>query len=129
MDIIKIALFGVTATLLILIVRSGRSEWAQILSMTAGVLLAVYLLGFLIDLSEMLRTWERYLGDVSGYMGILWKALGITYLCEFASGVCKDSGNSLMAGQIELCGKVAVLLLGMPVLWALLQTVTGYYGG
>lgn len=129
MDIIKIALFGVSVTVLILIVKSCKSELAQFLSMAAGVVLAIYLVDFLLDLSQMLHTWERYLGDVSGYMGVLWKALGITYLCEFAAGVCKDSGNTLMAGQIELCGKVAVMLLGMPVLWALLQTVTGYYGG
>lgn len=129
MDVIKIALFAVAAVILSLVVRSYKSEWALLLSMTAGVLLAVYLLGFLLDLSEMLRSWETYLGEVSGYMGVLWKALGITYLCEFASGVCKDSGHTLMAGQIELCGKIAVMLLGMPVLWALLETITGYYGG
>lgn len=129
MDIVKIALFGVTASVLILFMKSCKSEWTFFISLAAGTLLAVYLLGFLIDLSEILSTWEQYLGDVSDYMGILWKALGITYLCEFASGVCKDSGNTLIAGQIELCGKVAVMLLGMPVLWALLQTVTGYYGG
>ena len=129
MDVIKIALFAIAAVILILLMRSYKSEWALLLSLTAGVVLAVYLLGFLLDLSEILRSWERYLGDVSEYMGVLWKALGITYLCEFASGVCRDSGNALMAGQIELCGKVAVMLLGMPVLWALLQTVTGYYVG
>lgn len=128
MDIIKIALFGMVATILILIMRSYRSDWAVILSLTAGVLIALYLVKFLVDLSNVLRTWETYLQGVSEYMGVLWKALGITYLCEFAGDLCKDSGNALIAGQIELCGKVAVMLLGMPVLWTLLQTITGYGG-
>ncbi len=128
MDVIKIALFGMVATFLILVMRSYKSEWAVVLSLTAGTLIALYLLNFLLDLSSVLRTWESYLQGVSEYMGVLWKALGITYLCEFAGNLCKDSGNSLIAGQIELCGKIAVMLLGMPVLWTLLQTITGYGG-
>ncbi len=129
MDVQKVALFGVVATILILVLKSCKNEWAMLVSLATGVFIAIYLLGFLLELSEVLKTWERYLGDVSDYMGVLWKALGITYLCEFSGNLCRDSGNSLIAGQIELCGKVAVMLLGMPVLWALLQTITGYYGG
>lgn len=128
MDVIKIALFGMVAAILALILRSYKSEWSTVIALTAGVLIAVYLLGYLLDLSEVLREWETYLQGVTDYMGVLWKALGITYLCEFTSNLCKDSGNSLIASQIELCGKVAVMLLGMPILWALLQTITGYVG-
>lgn len=128
MDVIKIALFGIVAVILILLLRSYRSDLAMILSLTAGVLIALYLVKFLVDLSHVLQTWESYLQGVSEYMGVLWKALGITYLCEFTGNLCRDSGNTLIAGQIELCGKVAVMLLGMPVLWMLLQTITGYGG-
>ena len=100
----------------------------MILSLTTGVLIALYLVKFMVDLSQVLQTWENYLQGVSEYMSVLWKALGITYLCEFTGNLCRDSGNTLIAGQIELCGKVAVMLLGMPVLWMLLQTITGYGG-
>ncbi len=128
MEIMKVTLFGIAAVIMILILRNWRSDWAMILSLTAGVLIALYLVRFLVDLSQVLKTWETYLQGVSEYMSVLWKALGITYLCEFAGNLCRDSGNTLIAGQIELCGKVAVMLLGMPVLWVLLQTITGYGG-
>ncbi len=129
MDVVKVTLLGLTAVLLILFLKSYKSEWAVLLSIGAGVLIAVYMLGFLLDLSKVLASWERHLGGITPYMGVLWKALGITYLCEFAGNVCRDSGNTLIAGQIDLCGKVAVMLLGMPILWALIETITGYYGG
>lgn len=128
MEVIKIALFGIVSVILILVLRSYRSDWAMILSLTTGVLIALYLVKFMVDLSQVLQTWENYLQGVSEYMSVLWKALGITYLCEFTGNLCRDSGNTLIAGQIELCGKVAVMLLGMPVLWMLLQTITGYGG-
>ena len=128
MEVIKIVTFGMTAMILCLVLKSYKSEWASILSLAAGVVIAIYLLRYLLDLSQILDTWEKYTEGVSEYMGVLWKALGISYLCEFAANVCKDGGNALIAGQIELCGKVAVMLLGMPVLWELLKTITGYAG-
>ena len=129
MDVIKITLYGITAVVFIMLLKSCNGQWGTMLSIGAGVVLALYILNYLLDMSAALKEWEVYLSGVSQYMGVLWKALGITYLCEFASGVCRDSGNSLIAGQIELCGKVAVMLLGMPILWALVETITGYYLG
>ncbi len=129
MAVAKVAIFGIIAVVLTLFLRSYKSEWAVILSITAGTVLAIYLLRFLLELLQALKIWETYLGGISEYMGILWKALGITYLCEFSSDLCKDSGNTLIAGQIELCGKIAVMLLGMPVLWALMEAITGFYAG
>jgi stage III sporulation protein AD len=60
------------------------------------------------------------------YITIIWKAVGITYLCEFAAGISRDCGNSMIAAQIETGGKIAVLLLGMPVLGTLLETITNF---
>lgn len=129
MDIIKVTLFGIAAVILVLFLKSYKSEWGTVLSIAAGILIAIYLIGFLRQLSSFLESWEGYLSGVSEYMGILWKALGITYLCEFAGNISRDAGNTLIATQIELCGKIAVLLLGMPVLWALMETIMGYYAG
>ncbi len=128
MDVVKIVMLAMTTVFLAMILKSYKTEWAGVLSVTAGIWIAIYLIRFLTDLSEVLSAWEKYVQGMSEYMGLLWKALGISYLCEFAGSVCRDSGNTLIAGQIELCGKVAVMLLGMPVLWALLQTITGYVG-
>ena len=128
MEVVKIVVFGMAAMILGLILKTHKSEWSGILSLAAGVMISIYLLRYLLELSQVLDTWGKYTEGVSEYMGVLWKALGISYLCEFASNACKDGGNTLVAGQIELCGKVAVMLLGMPVLWALLKTITGYVG-
>ena len=51
--------------------------------------------------------------------------VGITYIAEFASGICKDAGYQTIAGQIETFVKLTILALGMPVLTALLETVKG----
>ena len=57
------------------------------------------------------------------YLNTLLKMTGITYIVEFASGICKDAGYQTIAGQIETFAKLTILALGMPVLTALLETV------
>ena len=57
---------------------------------------------------------------------VLFKIMGITYMCEFASGICKDAGYSSIASQIEIVGKMLVLLSGIPVLIAVIETIKGY---
>ena len=54
---------------------------------------------------------------------ILQKMLGISYLSEFASSLCKDSGYSSLAGQIEFFGRISILSLSMPVVFSLLETL------
>jgi stage III sporulation protein AD len=92
----------------------------------AGVLMAVYLIGFVKNLEAYAAEWNSYLSGMKPYITIIWKAVGITYLCEFAAGISRDCGNSMIAAQIETGGKIAVLLLGMPVLGTLLETITNF---
>ena len=59
----------------------------------------------------------------TSYFSVILKMVGITYIAEFASGICKDAGYQTIAGQIETFAKLTILALGMPVLTALLETV------
>ena len=49
--------------------------------------------------------------------------IGITYIAEFASGICKDTGYQTIAVQIEIFSKLTILAMGVPVLLALLETI------
>ena len=60
------------------------------------------------------------------YLGILFKVVGITWLSEFCAGLCRDAGYQSIAAQVELFGKTAVLLAGMPVFLSLIETISGF---
>ena len=49
--------------------------------------------------------------------------IGITYIGQFASGICKDAGYQATGAQIELFCKLSIMVLSMPVLLALLETI------
>ena len=64
-----------------------------------------------------------------GYIQTLLKIIGITYIAEFASDLCKDAGYQTVAGQIQIFGKLSVLTISIPILSALLQTIQTFLGG
>lgn len=52
--------------------------------------------------------------------------IGIAYVGQFSAGICKDAGYSAIAGQIEIFSKLSILVLSMPVLMALMETILGF---
>ncbi|MCD8219931.1 MAG: stage III sporulation AC/AD family protein, partial [Ruminococcus sp.] len=73
---------------------------------------------------------SNFLGSVQtdlpgSYLAILWKALGVCYLTGIAGDLCRDCGETALAQMAELWGRLSLVLLSLPLLEALLETVTG----
>ena len=60
------------------------------------------------------------------YLTILLKIAGITYIAEFASGICRDAGYGAIGSQIEIFGKLSILAVSMPIVLALLETLQSF---
>lgn len=58
---------------------------------------------------QTLETLKNYIALKDSYLSILLKIIGITYIADFSSNVCKDAGYSAIAGQIEIFGKISIL--------------------
>ena len=57
------------------------------------------------------------------YLDTLLKMIGIAYVAEFSSGICKDAGYGSVGSQIEMFGKLSILAVSMPVFGALIETM------
>ena len=90
--------------------------------------LSVFVLFYIVNrLSFVMDFLDDVMGDIgleSGYFEILIKIVGISYLCEFASNLCKESGFLSVASPIEIGGKLTMLVMSMPILLAIVETIT-----
>jgi len=123
MDILKISIFGITAVLLALILKSYRPEYSYYISIAVCICIFMFVgtkLELLIGYTEKMQSMIR-LED--SYMAMILKMIGVTYVAEFASNICKDCGYQTIAGQIELFAKLSILVLGMPVMLAFMETI------
>ena len=114
MTIITIAAAGIATVLLAVQLKGLKGEYAAYMVMAAGAFIFFYGPGKLKDILEAL---ERML-----------KMVGITYVAEFASGICKDAGYGSLGNQIEIFGKLSILGISMPILLALFGTLETFLG-
>ena len=123
MNMIQIGIIGVAGTLQAVQFKSGKSEYGIYISVALSLVIFFAIIGRLEVIIDALRTIANYINMDTAYIGTLIKMLGITYVAEFSAGICKDAGYQTIALQIEIFGKLAVLVLSMPVLMALLNTI------
>ncbi len=123
MNSIQIALLGVVGTLLALQFKSGKSEYGIYVSLAVSLFLFLCMISRLEIFVQTVKKIADYIKLDAGQMSILLKMAGVTYVAEFASGICKDAGYQNIAVQIEIFTKLTILAIGMPVLLALLELI------
>lgn len=123
MNSIQIALLGVVGTLLALQFKSGKSEYGIYVSLAVSLFLFLCMLSRLEIFVRTVKKIADFIKLDAGQMSILLKMAGVTYVAEFASGICKDAGYQNIAVQIEIFTKLTILAIGMPVLLALLELI------
>ena len=125
-EVIKIALLGITGVLFAIQFKQKRPEYALLMGFALSVLVFSHVLGLAGKLLDEFAGLQQYLGDARGYLGILMKVVGITYLCEFSAGICKDAGFVAVSDQIEILGKLSVLFAGLPILLTVIRQIYGF---
>lgn len=123
MEIVHIVSLAFVVTLLILIIKFQKPEIAVQLSLTVAViifLMVVNKLGVIIslfqDLAEKAQISQLYLNTIL-------KVIGIAYITEFGSQVCRDAGEGAIAGKVELAGKILVMVMAIPIIALVLNTI------
>lgn len=121
----KVAILGVMAVLLAIPLKKDKSEFAMLLIMVSCLIIGTLAIWKIKDVIAFLKSLEGYLGEGSVYLKILLKMIGITYIAEFGSNLCRDAGYSAVSSQIEFYGKLMILAVSMPILMTLFQTLMG----
>lgn len=126
MEIIKIGLLGIAAVLLAVQFKTQKPEYSLYIGIGAAVLVFSYTFRFLSQLLSQISTLQGFFEGNGSYLKTLFKIVGITYVCEFSAGICKDAGFSSVAGQIEVMGKLSVMFAGLPILLAVLEQIRNF---
>lgn len=123
MNMIQIGIVGVLGALLAVQFKSGKTEYGIYMSVAVSILLFTCIIDRLEIFVNTVDQISSYISFDTGYIATMLKMIGITYIGEFCSSICKDAGYQTIAVQIEIFSKLTILALGMPVLLALLQTI------
>lgn len=123
MSVLQIGIIGVVGALLAVQFKGGKAEYGIYMSAAVSILLFTCMVDRLRVFVDAVEQMSRYISIDSGYIAVMLKMIGVTYIAEFCSSICKDAGYQTIAVQVEIFGKLAILMLGMPVLLALMETI------
>ena len=123
MDIVKIAALGIVGALLGIMLKGQKKEYELFVTLGVSLCIFYFIMSKLELVLSVVRQMQGYVSLDTSYIAILVKMIGITYVSEFSANLCKDAGYQAVAGQIEMFGKLSILVISMPVLQVLLETI------
>ena len=118
--------FGVAliAAMMITLFRKWGSDFATLLKVAAGALVAADCVSGIAPIVEYMRSlgeaslpWET----VEGMLRILAVAM-VTHIC---ATICRDCGESTLGGYLELGGKVEIIALTLPMIKEIVEVTVG----
>lgn len=114
----------IIAVIMAVSLKNKNPEISSIISVAACVCIIFMCISRIGAIVEVLKKLFGYIKIDSGYLRILLKLIGIAYICEFAAGISRDAGHSAVSSQIELLGKLTMLMVSLPVLMQVIDTIT-----
>ena len=126
MEILTVAGIGIVTVLIAGQLKVLKSEYRLYLAVAVMLLIFFYSAGRLGGILSVMEQIQTYFPVNEIYAHTLLKIVGVSYIAEFASHVCRDAGYGAVGSQIEIFGKLTVLAVSMPILTALLETLNDF---
>ncbi|MBE3573630.1 MAG: stage III sporulation protein AD [Moorella humiferrea] len=124
MEIFQIVGLALTATLMIVLVRQARgADAALFISLVTGAIIFLLLLDRIGTVVKVLADLSARAGINQFYLDTVLKIIGIAYVAEFGSQVCRDAGENAIAAKVELAAKVLIMVLAIPIIVAILESI------
>lgn len=129
MNVAGIAGIAVCAAVVAAMLKRYHQEYSVLIGIGAGVVILLEVLGSVAPVLNQVGGLLSSSGLSSQYAAILLKTLGICFLAQFASDSCRDAGESALASQVELAGKIAIVVLSLPLFQKIASTAVTLIGG
>ena len=125
---VKIVVLAVVGVIFIVLLKEKNATLSFFLMLAICMLIMFKLLDYMMILLEGFKVFEAYFDSGSYYIKLILKMVGVTYLCEFGTQICKDVGQGAIALQVEMFGKIMVLIIGLPILLSIIEQLANFEG-
>ncbi len=129
MDIIQIVGLGFIATVLILVLREQKPVFAFLLAVFTGIWIFLLMLDHIQIVLTTLERLAQYTAVNTIFLKTILKIIGIAYIAEFGAQVVRDAGQEAIASKIELAGKMLILVMAVPIITVIIETVMNLLPG
>ena len=123
MEIVQIVGLGLLASMLAIVLREQRPHFAFLLVTIVGIYIILFLLEHIEAILAMIRRLANLASIDQVFLETVLKIIGIAYIAEFGAQIARDAGEGSIGAKIELAGKVLILVMAIPILSIIVETV------
>ena len=123
MDIAKVVAVGLITVIASIIVKQVKPEISMLITISGSIVIIIFII-------QMLQGVFGNFVDIFNKTGVsntlfvpVLNIIGIGYLCEFGANLCIDGGCNSIADKILFCGKIAILIIALPVINSVIDIV------
>ncbi len=126
MTVVKLLGIALLSCAAAVILRAYKPELVIPFVIAAGCVLLLSAMEALTGIFSALRAILDRFGIDTRYMEVAVKVIGVAYLVQFASNICKDAGESALSGRVEMAGRVLILSVSVPVILDILDMLARF---
>ena len=124
--IFKVCGIALLSAVLLSVLKRFGAESAMLLKITAGVVAAAVCFVSISPIIDFLRELSGVGGEnAERWTEFMLRVLSVAVITHICSTVCKDCGETSLAGYIEIGGKVEIIILSLPYVREIIDTSVG----
>ena len=127
MSILSICVLAIASLVAILILKDTGSVFATIIRLLVIVLLVT---GIVPEIKELLSALDSFafLDNVpQKAITIMMKSFSVLAIGAVSADICRDNGESGIAGVVEMCTKLIALTLSLPIVTAVISVASSFF--
>lgn len=126
MEIIKISGIALVAVVLMIFVTQSRSDFTVFIRIGVSIILMFIIAGHIFHALSGFEVLLSKMGDGAKWIATMLKLIGIAYIAEFTAEICRDAGENSIASRVELCAKILILVMAMPIMNSLIEMINKF---
>ena len=123
MNIVPICVIGIFAAITSAALKKYNGEISVMMIIAAITAICLISFPLMLDTVESVQSFTEKANISSEYISVLLKSLGICYITQISSDICKENGGGAVASQIEIAGKLIILSLAIPLYGNLINMI------
>ena len=126
MNIVSVCVVGIFAVICSASLRKSCPEAASLLPISAAVTAALFMLPYAQSVISEITSFSDKAMINEAHLKALIKAVGITILTRTTADICRENGSQSVASQVELCGRLSILITALPLYGELVRTAAEF---
>jgi len=123
MNIITITGLCIVSTIICKLFDRNNKEYSFLIALGTVAFILLMIISYLHPVISAIESLFTLTGISKDYLEIIFKAIGICYITQLGCDYCKDAGENAFASELELAGKVSLLIISLPLFTQLIEIV------